>query len=154
VTCHSNHNISHPTDELIGTDDKAVCTQCHTEGDAGFVAAGTMKQQLVQLAASINHADQLLGRAERSGMEVSQAKLDLAQAKDLLTKGRVTVHSFNVSRLESDIKPGLETAAKDYDAGTKAMAERNYRRVGLGMSLIAIGLVLVGLRLYLKRIES
>ena len=154
VTCHGNHGILHPTDEFIGTGDKAVCTQCHTDGDPGFVAAGKIKQQLVQLAASIDNADQILGRAERSGMEVSQAKLDLAQAKDALTKARVTVHSFNVAHVESDIKSGLETAAKDYEAGKKAMAERNYRRVGLGLSLVAIALMLVGLRLYIKRIES
>ena len=154
VTCHSNHGILHPTDELVGTDDKAVCMQCHTEGDAGFVAAGKMKQQLALLSASIDKADQILSRAEESGMEVSQAKLDLTQTKDILTKARVTVHSFDVARMESDVKPGLETATKDYEAGTGAMAERNYRRVGLGISLVAIALVLAGLRLYLKRIES
>jgi hypothetical protein len=33
------------------------------------------------------------------------------------------------------------------------MVERNYRRVGLGISLIAIGLVLAGLWLYVKKIE-
>jgi len=154
VTCHGNHGILHPTDELIGTDEKAICTQCHTEGDAGFVAAGKMKQQLVQLAVAIDGADQILSRAEQSGMEVSQASLDLVQARDVLTKARVTVHSFNVARIESEIKPGMETAAKDYDAGKKAMAEREYRRVGLGVSLVAIALVLVGFRLYLKRIES
>ena len=87
-------------------------------------------------------------------MEVSQASLDLTQARDALIKARVTVHSFNAARVESEIKPGLETAAKDYEAGKKAMAERNYRRVGLGISLVAIALVLVGLRLYIKRIES
>jgi predicted CXXCH cytochrome family protein len=154
VTCHSNHGILHPTDELLGTDGKAVCTQCHTEGDAGFVAAGKMKQQLLQLAAAIGGADQVLSRAEQSGMEVSQANLDLVQAKDVLTKARVTVHSFSVARIESEIKPGIETAAKGYDAGKKAMAERDYRGVGLGMSLVAIVLVLVGFRLYLKQIES
>ena len=154
VTCHGNHGILHPTDELIGTDEKAICTQCHTEEDAGFVAAGKMKQQLVQLAVAIDGADQILSRAEQSGMEVSQASLDLVQARDVLTKARVTVHSFNVARIESEIKPGMETAAKDYDAGKKAMAEREYRRVGLGVSLVAIALVLVGFRLYLKRIES
>ena len=153
VTCHSNHDIVHPTDEFIGIGDKAVCTQCHTEGDAGFIAAGKMKQQLVQLGAAIGDADQILGRAERSGMEVSQARLDLAQAKDALTKARVTIHSFNTARVESDIKPGLETVTKDYDAGKKALAERNYRRVGLGISLVAIAVMLVGLRLYVKRIE-
>ena len=154
VTCHSNHDIAHPTDELIGTDDKAVCTQCHVEGDAGFVAAGKMKEELVKLASSIDDADQILSRAESSGMEVSQARLDLTQARDALIKARVTVHTFNVARVESDVKPGLETAAKDDDAGKKAMAERSYRRVGLGISLVAIALVLVGLRLYIKRIET
>ena len=153
VTCHSNHHIVHPTDELVGTGDKAVCAQCHTQGDAGFVTARKMKQQLVNLSASIGNADQILGRAERSGMEVGQAKLELGQAKDALTKARVTIHSFNDVKVEADIKPGLETAAKDYDAGKKALAERNYRRVGLGMSLVAIALMLVALRLYIKGIE-
>ena len=82
VTCHSNHGILHPTDEYIGTGAKSVCTQCHTGGDAGLVAAGQMRQRLAQLATAIDKADQILGRAERSGMEVTQAKLDLAQAKD------------------------------------------------------------------------
>lgn len=154
VTCHSNHDIAHPTDEFIGTGDKAVCTQCHTEGDAGFLAAGKMRQQLGQLVASIGNADQILGRAERSGMEVSQARLDLDQAKDALTKARVTIHSFNEAKVEGDIKPGMETAHKDYEAGKKALAERDYRRMGLGASLAAVALMMVALRLYIKRIES
>lgn len=154
VTCHSNHGILHPTDELIGTGDKAVCTQCHTEGDAGFVAAGKMKQELVLLSASIDRSEQILAKAESSGMEVSQAKLDLAQARDALTKARVAIHSFNATREETEIQPGMANAAKDYQAGEKALAERNYRRVGLGISLLAIVLVLIGLRLYIKQIES
>lgn len=154
VTCHSNHAIAHPTDEFIGTGDKAVCTQCHTEGDTGFVAAGKMNQQLTRLAGSIGNANQILSRAESSGMEVSQAKLDLAQAKDVLTKARVTIHAFDEAKVEADVKPGLEIAAKDYNAGKKSLAERDYRRMGLGASLVAIALMLVALRLYIRRIES
>jgi predicted CXXCH cytochrome family protein len=154
LTCHSNHGILHPTDELIGTGERAICTQCHTQGDPGYGTAAQIKQQLLQLSAAIDSADQILGAAERSGMEVSQAKLDLTQARDGLTKARVAIHSFNLSRVEADIKPGLETAAKDHDAGRKALAERNYRRLGLGISLLAIAFVLVGLRLYIKKIEN
>ena len=154
VTCHSNHGIVHPTDEFIGTSDKAVCTQCHTQGDAGYAAAGKIREQLGQLATAIGNADQILGAAERSGMEVSQPKLDLTQARDALTKARVTVHSFNVDRVEADVKPGLAAAAKDYAAGQQALAERNYRRIGLAIALIAIALVLAGLRLYIRQIEG
>jgi len=144
----------HPTDTLIGTNDKAVCVTCHTDGDPGFVAANKISGQLAQLAAAIDNADQILNQAERSGMEVSQAKLDLVQSRDMLTKARVSIHSVNVDRLQQDIKPGLAAAAKNYEAGKEALRERNYRRFGLGLSLIAIAIVLLGLRLYLKQIES
>jgi hypothetical protein len=46
----------------------------------------------------------------------------------------------------------LDLAAKNLQAGNKAMVERNHRRVGLGMSLIAIAIVLAGLWLYIKKI--
>ncbi len=154
VTCHGNHGIVHPTDAFIGTGSEAVCIQCHTEGDIGYTIAAKIKQQLVQLETAIGGAEQILDSAERSGMEVSDAKLDLAQAKDALIKARVTIHGFNLNRVQADIKPGLESAAKDYDAGQKALAERNYRRIGLGVSLVAIALVLVGLRMYIKQIEG
>ncbi len=154
VSCHGNHGILHPTDELIGTGDKAVCTQCHTSGDPGWVAAEQMKQNLGQLTTTIARADQILGRAERSGMEVTQAKLDLAQARDALTKARVTIHGFRAAAVESDIRAGRDTAARDYQTGEKAMSERNYRRIGLGISLLAIALMVIAIRLYINQIES
>jgi len=154
VTCHSNHGIVHPTDDFIGTGDKSVCTQCHTDGDTVYATAGKIKQQLMQLSTAIGNADQILGVAERSGMEVSQPKLDLTQARDALTKARVTIHSFDVAHVQADINPGLAVAAKDYQAGKQALAERNYRRIGLGFSLLAIAVVLVGLRLYIRQIEG
>ena len=153
VTCHSNHGITHPTDELVGIGDKAVCTQCHTSGDAGYNAARQIREHLEQLATAIHTSDEILGRAERSGMEVSEARLDLAQARDALTKARVAVHAVNLAQVEAAIKPGLDASARDYDAGKRALAERDYRRVGLGFSLLAIGLVIVGLRLYIRQIE-
>jgi hypothetical protein len=154
VTCHSNHAILHPTDEKVGTGDKAICTQCHVEGDDGFKAAAQIHDKLTQLGLAIGRAEDILGQAERSGMEVSEAKLDLAQSRDALTKTRVTLHSADLTKVEADIKPGLEAAARDYDAGKRALAERSYRRIGLALSLVAIALAIVGLKLYLKQIEG
>jgi len=153
ITCHSNHQIVHPTDEFLGTGAKSICIECHTEGDGGFDAAARMKTELNQLATSIDRADEILGRAERSGMEVSQPKAELAQARDSLTKARVSVHSFDVAKFDVDVKAGMSTAAADFAAGEKAMHERNYRRIGLAFSLVAILVALVGLRLYILNIE-
>ena len=113
-----------------------------------------MQSDLSQLDKAIKGADQVLGVAESSGMEVSEARLGQDQARDSLTKARVTIHSFRKDLVDQDIQAGLNIAAKNLQAGQKAMAERNYRRVGLGLSLVAIALMLLGLRLYIKRIES
>jgi len=154
VVCHSNHGIRHPGDVMLGTGPQAVCMRCHTPGDACDQARAGMLSDLTRLNEAIKEADQVLGDAESSGMEVSEARMGQNQARDSLTKSRVTIHSFRKDLVDQDIQAGLNIAAKNLQAGQKAMAERNYRRAGLGLSLIAIGIALAGLRLYIKKLES
>jgi nitrate/TMAO reductase-like tetraheme cytochrome c subunit len=153
VVCHSNHGIRHPTDAKLGTGPDAVCMQCHKPGDVCDQARAEMQSGLIQLDGAIQQADHSLGVAESSGMEVSEARLAQDQARDSLTKARVTLHSFRKDLVDQDIQAGLKIAAKNLQAGKEAMVERDHRRAGLGISLIAIGIVLAGLRLYIKKIE-
>jgi predicted CXXCH cytochrome family protein len=154
VTCHSNHGIKHPTDDLIGTGEKSVCIQCHADGDAGFVQARAMHDQLETLQSAIVASQDILERAERQGMEVSQPMLQQAQARDALLKARVTVHAFHDSELKRDTEAGLAVTRQTYVAGEKALKEGTYRRVGLGLSLVMIALTLVGLGLYIRNLEQ
>ena len=154
VTCHSNHGISKPGDTMLGTGAQSVCTNCHTQGDAGYRAAGDMQQQILGLETSITRSDHVLSKAESSGMEVSQARLELDQARDALTKARVSVHTFAATPVHADVESGLKITAKTYGEGQASLRERDYRRTGLGMSLVAIVLVVVALRLYIKEIEK
>jgi predicted CXXCH cytochrome family protein len=154
VTCHSNHRISHPTDAMVGTGPQAVCTSCHTQGDAGFAAAANIQKQFLELQTAIGKSEEVLTRAERDGMEVSQAQLELTSARDQLTKARVTLHSFTPAKIDVDIKAGQETATKTRLAGEKALRERDYRRAGLGVSLLTILAMLIGLKLYIGEIET
>lgn len=108
----------------------------------------------MKLDGSIKEADQALSVAEASGMDVSEARLAQDQAKDSLTKARVTIHSFQADLVNLDIQAGLKLAASNLQAGKDAMVERNRRRMGLGMCLIAIAIMLAGLWLYIRKIES
>ena len=153
VTCHSNHRIAHPTDAMLGTGPQSVCTNCHTEGDAGYRAATEIAQQLDHLATSVKDASQILDRAESAGMEVSDAQLEQDQARDWLTKSRVVIHSANPARVQQDVDAGLQIAAKTHQEGASALKERDYRRKGLAWSLLAIVAVVIGLRLYVRQIE-
>lgn len=154
VTCHSNHQIHHPSDSMVGTGPQAVCTSCHSQGDAGFAVAGKIQQHFAALQNAIGKSEEVLTRAEESGMEVSQAQLDLTSARDQLTKARVTLHSFTLAKIDADIKVGQETAEKTRQVGEKALRERDYRRAGLGISLLTIVAMLIGLKLYISEIES
>ena len=40
VTCHSNHKIVRPSDEMLGMSDTAVCAKCHEGGKYGATLAG------------------------------------------------------------------------------------------------------------------
>lgn len=153
VTCHSNHRIAHPSDALLGTGKESVCTNCHTEGDAGYQAAGQFQQQIAKLEGAVKSSDEILNRAESAGMEVSEAKLEQDQARDALTKSRVTIHGFNPTTLQEGVAAGLKITDKTYQEGKAALAERDYRRKGLGVSIFFIVVVLIGLRLYIRYIE-
>jgi Cytochrome c3 len=153
VVCHGNHGISHPTDAKLGTGPQAVCMQCHTPGDACDQARAEMLADLTRLDDANKKAHNVLVVAESSGMEVSQARLDEDQARDALTKARVTIHSFREDLVDQDIQEGLKIAAKNLQAGQNALAERNYRRKGLGFALIFILITVWGLSLYIRQIE-
>ena len=154
VVCHSNHAIHLPSDAMLGTGPTGVCMRCHTPGDHCDRARADILNNLTHLDSAIKDADQALRVAESSGMEVSEARLSQDQAKDSLTKARVTIHTFQAALVNQDVQAGLKIADANLKAGQDAMVERNHRRIGLGLCLIAIAIMLVGLWLYIKKLET
>jgi nitrate/TMAO reductase-like tetraheme cytochrome c subunit len=154
VVCHSNHDVNRPTDAKLSAGPEAVCMRCHKPGDHCDQARAKMLQDLTHLDEAFKAADQTLGVAESSGMEVSEARTEQDQARDFLTKARVTIHSFKTELVEQDIQEGLKITAKTQADGQAALAERDRRRRGLGLSLVIILAALVGLRLYIRQLEN
>lgn len=154
VQCHSNHAIVAPQDDFVGVSSKSVCVGCHAEGDAGYQVAKGISENLSGLVSAIDRAESSLSAAERSGMEVSTARLALANASEDLIKARVSVHAFSVSEVKKLTDEGVGIAKKADEAGIAALRERDFRRKGLGFSLIFIVLAIVGLYLKIRQMES
>ena len=138
ITCHSNHAIAKPGDQMIGTNNGSLCINCHKSGDKGFVAAGHMRSQIDELIASIGKSTDILNKAERAGMEVSRPKFEIKEATDALTHARVLIHSSATAEVDKVVAPGLAASVKGYQAGLAALAERTFRRKGLAVSLVFI----------------
>lgn len=153
VQCHSNHEILKPADTLVGTGPKAVCVTCHVKGDNGYKTAEGISGGLDKLKATYQNADQMLNKAEQSGMEVASARVELTSAHSDLIKARVAVHSFNAPDVLKITNQGVETSRKAYEAGIAALHERDYRRKGLAIALIAIMIAISGLYLKIRRME-
>jgi hypothetical protein len=154
VACHSNHEILKPTDDWVGVSANAVCTNCHVAGTNGYRVAEKMAGDIARLRTFAGEAEEILSTAERSGMEVSSAKVELAGAHEALIKARVDVHTFRAEEVQKQTDEGVEIAKKAHAAGIAALRERDFRRKGLGVALIAIVLAISGLYLKIRQIEA
>ena len=154
VVCHGNHEVAKPTVAMVGVQAGAVCLNCHVEGDAGYRAAGTMRARIEELGAALARSDAILKKAESSGMEVSEARLEWGSASENLIKAKVDLHSFDPAVVEAAAKKGLEATQATYRAGQKALDERDFRRKGLALALVTIAVTMLGLWLAVRGLDG
>jgi hypothetical protein len=131
----------------------AICSQCHDKGSPGANAAAEMAGLINKLDSSLDRSDEILKRASRSGMEVSEAVAEQLEGRENLIKAKVAVHAFDVAAVRKPAEAGLAIGAKTLAAGEEALKERDFRRAGLGISLFLIALTIAGLRLKLRDVE-
>jgi hypothetical protein len=104
-----------------------------------------MHADIVALAKRIEAAHRILETASEAGMEVSKQKFDLTNAEEALTKARTDVHELRLAAVRKDSDEGLAVARAAEAAGHRAMADRDYRRRGLLLSLVFILATIVAL---------
>jgi hypothetical protein len=146
ATCHGNHDIQPTSVEMIGLGEKSVCAACHARDDKGGRAASDMRGLIDKLHLEHAGATALLERAERAGIEVSQARFELNAATDALVKARSAVHAFSVEAVQKE-------ADKARARGAHALDELQFRRRGLGVSLVIILALIAGLVLKIRQLE-
>jgi quinol-cytochrome oxidoreductase complex cytochrome b subunit len=153
IVCHENHEIKKTDDRMLSVQGDGVCSACHSGSD---VEPKIQKMQLsiLNLRLQMDRASEVLGRAERAGMEVSQPKFDLSQVNAELVKSRVSVHSFNPDKMAEVSTPAMTMVAGVKKAGNAALEDLAFRRRGLGYALIGIGIMIVALVLKIRELEK
>ncbi len=153
-TCHGNHAIEHPTDAMVGAGEQSICTDCHEEDSKGYVTAVAMRQQIEKLKSQMSLADSLVTKAERAGMQVSEAQFKLNDADDALIKARTTVHSLSVSQMSAVTEEGMKLSEEALQTGREALAELQFRRKGLAVSMVVICILAIGLYMKIKDVDK
>jgi len=153
-TCHENHATARPTDAMMGTAEGSICLDCHADGEDAFVAAAAIRERIDALIAAETRARELVERAGREGMEVSDAEVSLIDANQALVEARNLVHAFATPPVEDKVKEGLAFTKSAEDMGVAALKELDYRRIGLAVSLLFILTMVLGLYLKIRQIEG
>jgi len=154
VACHQNHLILHPRDEWLGVQGEHSCGECHSPGEKGYEIALKIKVLVDSLRLRDAAAIELVGRAEKRGIEVSEAQTALGAAREALLKSRTTTHTVDVQKVKQVVQPGLESAAAAMKMGQKGLADFDFRRRGLGVATIFITLLIIAIWLKIRQMEK
>ena len=132
------------------------CTDCHGQDSTGFQAFREFSGRMRALALVTARAERTLLAAQRGGVEVRKAHLQLDQAVDSQVQQQVLVHTFNSvtnSPFMQQSAKGLQVARAALYAGDTALDQLRYRRTGLVVSLAIILCVLTGLALKIRELS-
>lgn len=155
-TCHGNHEIVAATDKLIGVTTEAVCSRCHHENQnpKGYAVAKAMRQMVDSLDISRSAAITLVNEAEQKGMDVTDAKFKLRDAKQAHLQMRTMVHAFNEGKFREVVDKGMGATLFAKTEAQGAVDEYYFRRIGLGISTLIMSLLAIALYVYIRRIEK
>lgn len=152
--CHGNHKILSPSDDMLGTGEEAVCIQCHEADSKPFEIASRIKQKLNEFIEKIDYADSLLDRADRQGVEVSEARFELREADTLLILVRNLIHSFNLSEIVKKIEEGEQVLSEVRESGEASLKEAKFRKTGLIIATCFIFLLATAIFLKIRQISK
>jgi hypothetical protein len=141
---------------MLGTNAEAVCSRCHTSSEnvRGFQAAGAMRGITDSLEQETGRARALVADAEQKGMEISEAKFKLRDTRQSRLEARTMVHAFNEGRYREVIAKGRISAEGITEEAARKIDDYYFRRWGLGISTLLIGLLGASLYLWLRKIEA
>jgi hypothetical protein len=154
-TCHSNHAIVAATNTLVGITPDATCSRCHSpsQNQKGFAVAKDMRLMIDSLEEIEVRAGKLIEDAEQKGMEISEAKFKLRDARQARLQSRTVIHAFDKEKFHEVADKGLNIATMVQSDAQHAIDEYFFRRWGLGIATIIVSVVAIALYVTIRRIE-
>jgi hypothetical protein len=152
-TCHSNHRIEKPDDAMVGTNDAAVCSDCHSadDGTRAFGVADTLASGLGRLVNARSQAKAALDDAMAKGMLTTDEEFMLGEVDQALIQARTAIHAFGTVDFLPKAEIGLAKADTVRMNSTALIDDYYYRRKGLAIATLFITIVAVGLYLKIRR---
>lgn len=148
--CHGNHDIQKPNDQMLNTvsNEKAICLECHTAGDDGAGTAFEMYRDIQAVDGLYELAKTKLVESKTSGMNFTEIDYQIQQTRQNLIQMRTMIHTFDTTQVNAKSLEGIKTAKEAIHLADLEIQEYHTRRLGFGLSVIAI--IILAFAVYLK----
>lgn len=155
-TCHSNHLIEKPFDQMVGAKEPSLCVNCHEDGDGtkGLAIAAAMSLAVEKLTNAHNEARIALDEAIAKGMMTTDEEFRFKEVQQALIATRTQVHAFALDTILTMADDGYNKAMEVRANSATLIDEYFFRRKGLGLATLFITLVVVTLWAYIRRLEE
>ncbi len=156
MTCHSNHKILKPEDKWVGTEEPALCIECHSvdDGTKGIETAAGISVALKSLVKAHAEAQVVLDEAIEKGMATTDAEFSMKELQQSLIQTRTKLHSFNLDSVLPLAEQGMKQAAKVKETSAGLIEEFYFRRKGLGVTSLIFTILVIGLYLVIRKVEK
>jgi predicted CXXCH cytochrome family protein len=152
--CHGDHGVAKTSDHMVGTQEGAVCVDCHDEGDDGFVTAGRIHAALDTLVSSYESALARQKEVQRIGMDDVDIAFMLQEAHQSLIQSRTLVHTFDADKVEESAGAGRAKSRAAIDLAARQVREYHVRRRGFGMATLFTTILALALFLRVRQMEA
>lgn len=155
-TCHSHHLIEQPNDQMVGAREPALCVNCHSDDDGtqGLAVAAGMSLAIEKLAGASSEARTVLDDAVAKGMMTTDEEFRLKEVQQTLIATRTQVHAFALDTILTLADVGYDKAMEVRANSAALIDEYYFRRKGLGLATLFITVLVVGLWVYIRRLED
>ncbi len=143
--CHGYHGVMKTNDNMVGTSEKAVCVNCHSDGDKGYQAAGKIHEDISTLVSDYDTAETMLKDVQQKGMDDVDILFILKDARQDLITSRTLVHTFQPAKVKEKTDEGLKKTGEAIDLSKKEIRDYHTRRRGFGIATIFITVLVIAL---------
>jgi hypothetical protein len=150
VACHSQHLITHTSEEWVGDKPGATCRKCHEDGEEGSELALYFVDTFGSVRQSFGEIEELLAEAENKGMDVTEGEDYAEAARQSLMQARTLVHSFSRPVVEEKVMEISENQAAALEFGYASLNAFEDRRRGLFVSSLLLLLLTIGVAIKIR----
>lgn len=146
--CHGYHLINKTNDEMVNVGESSTCTDCHSEGEEGYIAAEMMYDKINKLSVLYDSTIVLSEKVNIMGMNNIEIEYSLKKIKQNLIQSRTLIHTFDTSKVFEKTNEGILESENAMQLADNEMVAYFERRLGYGITTLI--LVLLALALYWK----